>query len=431
MTASPPGHAQDPERFISTRSRSAWLRPGYAVSVSLGTSVLIQGLSVISGVLLARRLGPSGRGALATVVVWPFVIATVGSLSISDAISYFAARGRDASRLAGSGLVIATGQAVILTCIAALLIPFELERYAQPVTISALLYLPFISLYLVSITLMYLLNGLHRFAAFNTLRVVAVLGNAMGILGLYFTNDVTVTNVVLVYVIAAIATVALAVAICAGHVTGPPIVDRGTIGELVAFGTRSHASTLAAALNQRLDQLIISIILPPGELGLYVVAVTLTSGTTLVGSSVGMLALPTVARLPPGHRRRRAAARLLAITAVASVIVAAPIFLGASFFIRLFFGPPFASAVDSSRVLLVAGVVFSVNRVIATLLKGAGRPMDAGWAELGALVVTVGGLLLFVPRFGIIGAAVVSLVAYSASTVWMLAAILKRRPRGI
>jgi len=73
-----------------------------------------------------------------------------------------------------------------------------------------------------------------------------------------------------------------------------------------------------------------------------------------------------------------------------------------------------------ARVLIVAAVVLSMNRVLGASLRALGRPLDAGVPEFLALAVTAGGLALLLPPFGIMGAAIVSLLAYGASTGWML-----------
>ena len=50
---------------------------------------------VLSGVTLARSLGPVGRGELATAFLWPNVLMLFGDLGLGFAFSYFVARERD------------------------------------------------------------------------------------------------------------------------------------------------------------------------------------------------------------------------------------------------------------------------------------------------------------------------------------------------
>ena len=54
----------------------------HPVTLSLAASVAIQGLNVLTGIVLARTLGPAGRGELAAVMLWPSILAAVGSLGV-------------------------------------------------------------------------------------------------------------------------------------------------------------------------------------------------------------------------------------------------------------------------------------------------------------------------------------------------------------
>ena len=71
--------------------------------------------------------------------------------------------------------------------------------------------------------------------------------------------------------------------------------------------------------------------------------------------------------------------------------------------VRGFFGDAYAPAITVARILLLAGVVLSVNRVAGSVLKAIGRPFDAGIAELMGLGATVVLLGIFIPTLGLNG----------------------------
>ena len=86
----------------------------------------------------------------------------------------------------------------------------------------------------------------------------------------------------------------------------------------------------------------------------------------------------------------------------------------------MLFGAEFADATGVGRVLLVAGIVFALNRVLESLLQAVGRPLESSIGEGVALAVTAAGLTLLLPTLGIMGAGVTSLLAYSASSAFMV-----------
>jgi O-antigen/teichoic acid export membrane protein len=85
--------------------------------------------------------------------------------------------------------------------------------------------------------------------------------------------------------------------------------------------------------------------------------------------------------------------------------------------IETVFGRFFVGAIPSARVLSLAAVMISLARVFHGLLKGIGRPLDAARSEGGALLVTAAGLAVLLPPFGIMGAAITSLLAYTTSVI--------------
>jgi O-antigen/teichoic acid export membrane protein len=386
-----------------------------ALAASLGASTGIQLLTIATGIVLARSLGPAGRGELAALVLWPAVIATVGALGIPDALTFQTAR-RTAplGTIVGTTLAVTAVQSAVLVAVGVALVPL--------VSSSGLAYvaLSFIPLSLMTLCLLNVLNGLGRARAYQALRVAVLVNIAVGLAVLTVASRVIVERALYVHLGAHLL---VGVAALALLLREPGIrlgIDRQFARSTFAFGVRSHLHGVATLLNERLDQLMISVLLAPASLGLYVIAVTLTSATSLVGSSVALVALPEVARLHAPVEQLAAVRRHLRITAALAVVVTVPLVALAPRLIQLFFGSSFSPVGNVCRVLLVAGMLLSVSRALAALLTAVNRPLDAGFAEGGGLVVTAVALAVLLPPFGLMGAAIASLVAYGATLAWML-----------
>ncbi len=389
------------------------------LSSSFAASSAIQALNVVTGILLARALGPAGRGELAAAMLWPALFAALGSLGVSEAITYHAARASAApGTLVGSSLALGLAQAAVLTGGAATALALLLANHTSDVRAAANAYVAYIPMFLLSTYLMSVLGGMRRYATYQALRVLMIAASALGLVGLAAAGALTVRSAVLVYLGANLATV-LAAAGTLRLWRMTLAIERGLVGRLIRFGVRSHGGNVASMLNERLDQLVISVFLAPASLGLYVVAVTMTSMTGLVGSSAAMVALPSVASAPTATGRAREACRLVGTTLLLSVSVTLPVIVALPLLIDLFFGHAYAAAIRPGRTLLVATVALSTGRVLGAVLRAIGRPLDAGLAEFLALVATLLGMAILLPSFGLMGAAVTSLVAYATSAGWM------------
>ena len=408
---------------IEARAPGSARRP---LTLSFGSAVVIQGINVLTGMALARSLGPHGRGELAAVLLWPTVLAAIGNLGVIEAITFHAARSTStAGTLAGSGLAIAIAQSAACVAIGAAMLPLVLTHYGAGTVRASYLFLAFIPANLITLTLMAVLNGLQRFVEFHILRLLVAVGAGAAFLVLRIADNLTVWNVAVAYLLATTLTGVAAATMLAPAVWRSLRFDMRMSRQLLGFGLQSHTGNVTWMMNERLDQLIISIFLAPIQLGLYVTAVTMTSLTNLVGQSVATAAFPVVARMEADTARRDSVRNFVRLALLGSVAVAVPLIVVTPQLIHFFFKDAYLDAVNVARVLMVAAVVLSVNRVLGACLRALGRPLDAGIPELLALAVTVGGLAVLLPTLGIMGAGIVSVLAYAVSTGWMLRRVAK------
>lgn len=383
---------------------------------------VIQVMQAVTGVVLARVLGPADRGELAALILWPTMLSVVGSLGIAQSSTYHAARSKRLGEVVGSTLAIVVVDAVALVAIGWAILPLVLSGHDPEIVREGQVFLTaFIPLNLLMVGMMSILNGRHRFVWFQSLRLMTIAAILGGIATLALTGDLTVRSASHAYALAYLGTAVVALVVVLRSLRGDRIsLTRKKTRELLGFGLKSQLSQSMWSLNERADQLVISIFFSATSLGLYVVAVTLTSLTTLIGFSFAVVALPLIAPIDGAVERRRVARLIVSATLICAIVATIPIFILEPQLIRFFFGEEFVSATGVGRVLLVAGVVFGLNRVMEALLQAVGRPLESSLGEGVALAVTAAGLAALLPTLGIMGAGVTSLIAYSTSSAFMV-----------
>ena len=137
---------------------------------------------------------------------------------------------------------------------------------------DCLIFLASIPTSLVTLYLGSVLNGTHRFVAFNVVRTTVFVGNAAGLVALALASELTVTSAMFAYLASQVLTVLIAVILVLPSTGSPSRPERLLAREMLAYGFRSQLSTISNLLNERVDQLVISIVLAPASLGLFVVA---------------------------------------------------------------------------------------------------------------------------------------------------------------
>ncbi len=113
-------------------------------------------------------------------------------------------------------------------------------------------------------------------------------------------------------------------------------------------------------------------------------------------------------------------------------LIAVPVIvLGAAtpFGVTMVFGRVFQLAVIPAMILVIASGVNALNGVLEELLRGYGRPAATLWAETTAVAVGLPALLILLPRAGLTGAGLASLVGYLAATIVLL--VHSRRSAGL
>jgi O-antigen/teichoic acid export membrane protein len=268
-------------------------------------------------------------------------------------------------------------------------------------------------------TLVDLMGGLERWRVVIFMRAVPIMVPFVGIVVMYMLDEMTVPRVVIATMAGGAISIVPAVAVVAR--AGRPVFRRATARASVSFGLRSWVGGLALVANVRLDQLLMITLVDRRELGLYAVAVTLAGLSSFV---IGALGPPLVTRVAQGETSLVPRALRVVLAAVGSINLAAaavtPVVLPA------IFGADFEDAVNPAIVLLIAGVPLAGIMVLAASLAAAGAPGRSSIGEGTALIITIPGLFLLVPSLGGLGAAMVSLAAYSVSFSYQLLVTRRR-----
>ncbi len=404
--------------------------PGHA-AFTFGGSLGIQFINAFTGILLARALGPDGKGELTAALLWPALLAVVFEAGLLDATTVFATRFSRRERLFSTVFYPAMGLAAVAMGLGYWLLPIVLGHAGSEVVRISQLYLLFIPVCLALGVALAVLQGQLAFKQFNALRVIVPAFTACGLVALAVGGVLTVEHVVLVYIAANLVTLVLALLTLHRQAWLSWQADWARIPSLLSFGLKSYGGILSGIVNRQGDQLLISIYLLPTQLGLYSVAVTLTAGVLLVGTSAQIITLPTVARLSDPKAQREMLGRLVRLCFWASALTGAAFIVSAPVLINLLFGPAFLPALATTEVLLLAAIMLNVNMVLAAAIRACGWPMAASCAEIAAVVVTLIGLALLLPTMGILGAAVASVLAYGASGALLLGFLRARLHVGL
>lgn len=396
--------------------RSALKGAEATAAVTIGTLVL----GTITGVLVARGLGPAARGELVIASAGPLLIGSLLILGLDEALVYRLAQSStaaDRGRVVGSAL--ATGVALgLLATIVALVLQWQyfrpLSKLVDERTLLVYGTLPLIFVY--SQVVLATMRAREQYRLWNVCRATVPVTYLVLLLGLGADHYLSAASVLIAHYAANLGLALYLVGRL--RLEERLSVELSSSAQLLSLGLKHHLISVGQFVNQRVDQVILARVVSAEQLGLYAVAVTYSS-----------LAL-SVALAPAWHLFSRASRdgsidatefRLVQRSTTAGVallavvnVVCAPIIIPAVF------GRTFAAAVTPAAILLLGGPALALSALRAAAWKASGRPVPAALAEGAGIVVTVVGLTVFSQKFGIIAAACTSVVAYGTVAAVLL-----------
>ncbi len=388
-------------------------------STVIGQALLL-GMGVVTGILAARMLGPAGRGELAAVVIWPTSIVTLISLGINQAIAYnVGGRFFTVDEVGTGALAIGIAQGVLAVLIGLLVVPHALAKYSPEVQRLGIIFVFLTPVLILSGYSGNLFQGRQDLHSFNLIRVAPSVTYFFGLVALYLLHLTSVKRVVYAQLAGFGVALVFGLLLAFRYLRPRFHWNLTAVSRMLHYGWRTQVSNLANQFNQRVDQLILSLFVPPAQLGLYAVAVTLSNAVTVFPQAAGIVTFSRGssqqhkdARLTIGTSFRASLAWLL--VACALLYFLAPIL------IHTVFGAKFDGSIIACRILLPGTFLVGLNQVLYNGASALGRPGLPSIAEGVSMGITALGLYFLVPRYGYVGAAIVSTIAYTVSFTVML-----------
>jgi O-antigen/teichoic acid export membrane protein len=386
------------------------------------SSLLVPVIGLVTAPILAHSLGVAGRGEAGAAIAPNLLIVGVATLGLPQALTYHVAKRPHLSRRA---LGVATifgvllGMASLVGAIyAAPFLSAGDADLARLMIIGIVLAIPalFVSLLRgaasgrqmwIPVAIERVLNSVVRLVAFIVLAVIGRLD---------------ITNAVLVMSIGPVIAGIAYVSVFRRPPPAPPELAEETpvrlVPVLLGFGLRAWLGSVATVVLGRLSQLLITPLSDVAQLGLFIVAVTISDIPWIVTQTVRDVAFGSnsadldTERLTSTSR----VATLVAFLGSAVIGLTLPLWIG------VVFGRGFSAAIPTTWLLLICSVLAVPGLIAGAGLDSAGRPGIKSVTLFSSLVLNAIGLVVLVPLLGALGAALASFISVGLSTVVVLVA---------
>lgn len=393
---------------------------------TLLAKVTVNGLGLVASVLIARALGPEGRGHYILPVSLATIAFQLGGLG-SWAAQYRLWAQRKARKRAfvTNGLFLSLALGALSAGLAWLAFAVWRESFFEGVVpLDLVIVTAALPLLLHSMLASSLLILERNLPLTNMASVLGAIVQTAGIATLFITGRLTVVGVLLLWVVSVavpwlvMLSGVLRIARPQRSIPWPLIVSH------LRLGIQYVPWILFLHLNLRIDVFFLARYRGLDAVGIYSIAVLVAEVIWLITDSLGLAVSGQQANEPEEVAidvTLRAIRMTFLLAALAGIVIGVGGYLG----IGVVYGREFSPAAPIVWILLPATLAMAQWRIVGNVLLRFAAPTVLPGIAISGLVVNIVANMILIPALGIAGAALASLLSYACGAI--LAIVLFRR----
>ncbi|MCF8232713.1 MAG: polysaccharide biosynthesis C-terminal domain-containing protein [Bacteroidales bacterium] len=397
------------------------------IAAVFGSNVFAILTGLLLGIILARLLGPQGKGTYTALTVVPAMVASFTALGMRRTAVLFIGKGdHSPSRIVSAVITILLfssliGMVATLAVFTLMDNPGFIPLYIGLVT----LVVPF-RLAAVYIAGVYIGRENFRFA--NILKWIIPLINLILVVVLVWGLHMNITGALLSMLLASLAASIIGYVKLSTDFKLRIAWDSHIIKKMIRMGILYATSFLVMKLIYRIDVILLERLSDLKEVGYYSIAVNIAEKLWQLPLAMGIVVMSRSANEKVKGEMEESLGRLLRLSLFAGIIGAIVIYFLAPLLVPLLFGKDFGPGSIMLQTILPGIILFIIFRLLNSRLSGLGKPMIAIYSVIPALVVNIILNILWIPEYGGIGAAMATNVSYILATivlVWRYTVVIR------
>ena len=381
------------------------------ISFTLGARIILLFLSLLIGIIVARTLGPSGKGLLAVVLMVGTTILQLSNLGINHFNTY-AISNKSVEKKYIIGNSFWAGLIISIICfLVVLILALNFSLFFQNIPRSYLL------LYLISLPFIFwsnsfyaILTGEQKFRKFNIFTIIAQAINLAGVVFLLLIFKLSVFYVLIWYALVNVINALLpmgAVFLANGLYLN---FNWQVLKKSLNYGLKICLTTIFALLILRVDLYMVNFFKGMTEAGFYSLASTFGDVFLILPFSIVTVIFPKINA--ESKLKKESIAKYSRISLFLVLLMA----IGSLLFIRpmigLLYGQVFLTSVKPIILLLPGLIAWAVATVLGKYFFSTGYPFKLTICWFLVVVFNVILNFIYIPQYGMVAAALSSTVSY-------------------
>ncbi|WP_198508993.1 oligosaccharide flippase family protein [Bacillus sp. FJAT-44742] len=385
----------------------------FQVVTTFGTKIIILFGSFIISVILARLLGPEGKGIVTAVFVVPNLIITLADLGIRQATAYHIGKKLYKTEEIISSVMIVWLIASLLSLAVAVTYytTGSVQSYGWLIITIALITIP---LKILSKYFQGILQGQIKIGTFNISELLSFFVNLLGVLLLVWLFNLDIIGAALVQLLMGIVMLVYLTIVITKKFKITFKYNKEVSKSLFNHGIKFALALFILTLNYRVDIIFLEQMTSPESVGIYSIGTNLSELIWKLPAAMGMVLFAKSASSKVGDEKTYLrAVKLLRMSMPLLLCICLLLWIMAPFLVSVIYGEEFISSVEVIRILLPGIFVIVISKILHPDLAGRGFPLYAFWVFVGPLILNIILNLILIPKYGMSGAAWASTISYS------------------
>lgn len=384
-----------------------------------GNNIFILIITFFTSIILARYLGPDGRGIYAAILIYPILLTSLAELGIRQATVYLVGKNEyPPEKIIGAllwCLIISSIISVII--VGGIFFYLKDPDFTPFIVILTLIYIP------LRLTISYsngIFLGKGEIRRFNQMNWIPPVILFFGLIFLVVLAHLYVVGA-LIATLSGILVMAIYALYLLSNVAPLKIsFDKDIILKLLSLGIVYGLALFVLNLNYKVDIVLMQVLSTSAEIGQYSVGVGIADLLWQIPAAVGVVIFSRSANAKESELFSKSLTLLFRVTLVLTLICGIALFFLAPYLIPVIYGVAFSPSTMVVQLILPGIILMTAFKVLNMDLAGKGKPIFSLIAFTPAVIINILLNIFWIPMYGANGAAMASTVSYSIGALFFL-----------
>ncbi len=402
--------------------------------ITIGTQILIFAFSMGASVIVARILGPEKKGIYSLVALLPAFLVYFTNIGIGQATVFYLGKRKYSSKEVFGNNIIYAGLATILAILIGLIVVSFFSHTLLPGVATKYL---FLSLFLIPgrLFLGFILNillGFQKIKKYNFILFSRVFLSFIFIGILLWVFHLGIIAAIITELLSVIIVCVILFFMTRKETKGISLkFNKDYFKDSVSYGIKFYIGSILYFFQSRIVMPLINLFLNPAMVGFYSLSVGLSEKIWLISDAVGTVLFPKVSSEKDAKRLKEFTPLVFRSTLIFAILIAIVLFASARWLIILLYSDAYLGSIQPFQILLIGVIGSSGWRVLENDFKGRGKPILNTYVVATSVLLNVILSILWIPRFGILGAAWAATISYTSALLVSLIIYCKISGNGI